>query len=31
MITKSHRIQRWKDNVFRVTATGNLSTSVIKM
>jgi hypothetical protein len=31
MITGSSQIQRWKDNIFRVAAAGNLSTSIIKM
>jgi hypothetical protein len=30
MTTGSSRIKRWKDNLIRVTAAGNLSTSVSK-
>jgi hypothetical protein len=31
MTTKSPRIRRWKDKIFRAAAAGNLSKNVIKM
>jgi hypothetical protein len=31
MTTGSSRIKRWKDNVVRIAAAGNLATSVSKM